>query len=131
MQPTYDKKKNASMSFNKPCLQVLSSNQLLPSTKLSKKIKKGGRNGFENAKGVKTMNQMFTFQCIKTEGFKLYTRGNAYYNAKDGYRNLIKSMEAKKGALVNSYIEVWRWTAKFESKNGCGPYNFIKKKQKN
>ena len=27
-------------------------------------------------------------------------------------------MEAKKGALVNSYIEVWRWTAQFESKMG-------------
>lgn len=40
-------------------------------------------------------------------------------------------METKKGALVNSYIEVWGWTAKFGSKNGCGPYNFIKKKKKN
>ena len=40
-------------------------------------------------------------------------------------------MEAKKGALVSCYIEVWGWTAKFESKNGCGPYNFIKKKKKN
>ena len=62
---------------------------------------------------------------------RTYTKGNANYNAKDGYRNLIKTMEAKKGALVSCYIEVWRWTAKFESKNGCGPYNFIKKKKKN
>ena len=74
MQPTYDKKINASMSFNKPCLQVLSSNQLLPRTKLSKKIKKSGRNDFQNAKGVKNMDQMFTLQCIKTESWNLYKR---------------------------------------------------------